>query len=298
MQRRILYTRAMRDGKNVLYINTGDKFLDKMTTRAHIKKAAIKHFKKTVGGKPDIEMTSTLIPEHERAVKNQIKSNELCPEYACPLYGDKPVDYCGPDKPLIMVIGEAPEFEDYELGTSSVSKSEKMLSHLLSAAKYMKEYGVTNVICCPPDDIEPTSIEKACCLNRLLSFLDYMKPKGVICVGDHAANTFFPLVGMQGEKSFPVNCLRTVDMGSMRFIHIKHPDWFLRKGVNIAGQVKNKRIREEVEDTIFSLKLFKEMITTVKVPKRKQGWSWVDQIDRLLSQEIKRGRLLVPADKK
>jgi len=299
VRRRILFLRATRGEDTVLYAREGGRYLDKLTTRKRLKQAARAHFKGAVGGKPAIACATIPYPDESWAKASLLKvNNDLCPGKVCTLYGERPVFFRGRKKPLIVAIGEAPGAKEAETGTPFVGRSGKLLDWMFANAGFGQDYAITNtVLCRPPNNRDPHHWEKACCLIRLLAFLDNTKPKGVVLIGAHAARTFFPIADPQkGEKNLPVNCNRTVNFGGMRFLHIRHPAWWLRQGVKSSGKVYNKKVKEQLEEAVFSLKLFRELTVESRVPQKFRNWSWLGHSETLLSRELEKGSLLVPAD--
>jgi DNA polymerase len=267
---------------------------DTVGFRELFEKSARKHFKKAIGGNPTIHSAS--LPLSTQSNGSLIKlGKQLCPGEVCTLHGRRKVFMRGSTDPLIVLIGEAPGAQEEKTGRPFVGRSGKFLDKLLAQAGYRQEYAILNTLLCrPPDNRDPERWEKACCLTRLLTYLDVLKPKGVVCIGRHAAQTFFPIAGIKGESNLPVNCNRTVGAPPMmRFLHIRHPSYYLRNG---GFKAKKANIKEEIEETAFVLKLFRELITENRT--NKTGWVWLSKTDALLKRELKKGALLVPAEEK
>jgi DNA polymerase len=295
MQRRVLFIRAQHGLDVSLYALKGTEKLDKPTRRKQLTKSVVKQFKRSYGGVPETFFSSLPLLETEQVRASTLPkiNNDFCPSKVCTLNKARKVFFRGATKPLIVLVGEAPGEEEALTGTPFVGRSGKLLDELLARAGYRGEFAITNtVLCRPPHNREPEYWEKRCCLIRLFAFLEKTKPKGVICIGQHASSLFFPIAyPLTGENNLPVNCCRTIDMGAMRFLHIRHPSFILRKG---GLSTKDKATKELIDDTVFTMKLFRDLIQSTRVPKNKT-WTWMPKLDVLLQREYKLGHLLVPA---
>lgn len=288
--RRVLFIRASDGADTILYARDSKNGFDKgIITNAK------KHFQKAVQTAPKITNHFVPFPTSNWVAESSFLqiNNALCPEKTCSLHGARKVYFRGSLKSSVVLVGEAPGFKEAMIGVPFVGRSGELLDKILAAAGYRQDYCITNtVLCHPQGNRDPQRWEKACCLPRLLAFLEKVKPKGVICVGTHAASTFWPIALPQPDESnLPVNCIRTVDMGVIRFLHIRHPAYILRKG---GLTTRDRKTKDLIEDTIFTLKLFLEMLGR-RVPGKNE-WRWTPHLKQLLSREFKKGDLLVPAD--
>ena len=295
---RARFLRASDGADTVLYVrNEPRQNAPLPKADAGFAQAAVRSFKRSIGTVPKIAEGVVPFPTPEWVAGQSLLSvnNALCPGSVCTLHGARKVYFRGSPRASIAVIGEAPGQEEDACGVPFVGRSGRLLEELLSRAGFRQDYIVTNtVLCRPPGNRDPERREKVCCLPRLLAFLEKVKPKGVVCVGAHAAETFFPIAAPQkGEANLPVNCLRTLDLGAMRFLHIRHPAYILRKG---GLNSKDKVTKELVEDTVFTLNLFLDQIKRTRVPKSKT-WLWTPHLPKLMEREYRRGEdLLVAAE--
>lgn len=261
----------------------------------HATHAAAAHFRRSIGTRPYVVEGFVQEPTREWVSSGPlIRANNLCPGHACTLRGTRKVYFRGSPRAKIVVVGEAPGWEESVSGVPFVGRSGKLLDELLARAGFRQNYIVTNTcLCRPPSNRDPERWEKACCLPRLLAFLEKVRPLGVVCVGAHAADTFFPIAAPQrGETGLPLNCIRTVDLGAMRFLHVRHPAYILRKG---GLKSRSKETQELVEDTVFTLNLFLDQIKQTRVPRNKT-WRWTQHLKTLMAHELTRGKLLEPAE--
>lgn len=268
---------------------------DTISFRRQLLVSAERRFKKRYKTSCLASLSSLPVVDHSWRTKPLVEvSTSLCPANCCTLEGQPQAHYRGEEKPLIAIIGEGPGEEEAKYGKPFIGRSGKLLDALTSSAGFRQDYIVLNtVVCRPPGNRPPTRQEKLCCLPRLLAVLQRTKPKGVVLVGREAADLFSPVVDLQKKETYlPTNCVRTVNLGAMRFLHIRHPSYYLRKG---GLQTTNKEIKTEIEDTIFVLQLFKEFCKKGR-PINKQVWNWQDCFNAIAKRERHEGNLLVSAD--
>lgn len=90
----------------------------------------------------------------------------------------------GPSKADIMIIGEGPGEDEDEQGRPFFGRAGKLLTQALeSAGLKREEVFITNVVKCrPPENREPTIVERDTCMNNYLyKQIELVNPK-VICL--------------------------------------------------------------------------------------------------------------------
>jgi len=130
----------------------------------------------------------------------QIKNCDKCPLYknrknAVPGEGDW--------KSKIMLIGEAPGFNEDEQGRPFVGRAGKLLEEFLnSIGKKREEVFITNVVKCrPPNNRQPEEEEVKVCTSLYLDKqIELIKPKLIICLGNVSANYIFKKFGLKFES--------------------------------------------------------------------------------------------------
>jgi uracil-DNA glycosylase family 4 len=282
MQGYVGYVLASSKEESSLYIRTGGQvILDK---QQHFRRAVRNHFKKTQGSKPKTSFDAIPLPDPAWSRESLVRVlNDLCPSKVCSLAGPRKVFFKGSMKPKVVFVGEAPGAVEEETGVPFAGKAGEMLGKLIIMFGFKpSEYAVTNtVLCRPPGNRDPHHHEKLCCLPRLLAFLEKLKPRAVVAVGKVAASTFFPIAAPQkGESNLPLNCIRAINNGVMRFVHIRHPMYWGYRGGLLAA--KNK---EEIDDTVFTMGLLRDFLMEKPV---KGKWSWTVNQYILMKREINR----------
>jgi len=280
---KLTYVRAHKGEDSALYVwNGGGGPSRAAQVRAQ--------FEGSFGLRPRIDSASIRRPDAKWARKSLLSCNNLlCPTPVCPLGGGRKVYFRGSMDPDFVFIGEAPGASEEEHGVPFCGPSGRLLDWFINKAHLNHSFALLNtVLCRPPENRDPTREEKACCLPRLLAVLDRLKPKAVVLVGAHAAGLFDPVTLMKGESSLAPNIVRTLEMGAMRFVHVRHPAWLLRR-----GGVKAKQNAEIVEDTVWTLGHLKEMASS---PSRAaKPWSWTSRLPLLLRTEMRRATRLSAA---
>jgi len=130
----------------------------------------------------------------------QIKNCDKCPLYknrknAVPGEGDW--------KNKIMLIGEAPGFNEDEQGRPFVGRAGKLLEEFLnSIGKRREEVFITNVVKCrPPNNRQPEEEEiKTCTSSYLDKQIELIRPKLIVCLGNVSAKYIFNKFGLEFES--------------------------------------------------------------------------------------------------
>jgi len=92
----------------------------------------------------------------------------------------------------VMFVGEAPGADEDAQGVPFVGRAGQLLTRIIERVMKMKreEVYICNVIKCrPPGNRDPLDSEKAACLPYLSRQLELVKPKVIVALGRHAANT-------------------------------------------------------------------------------------------------------------
>lgn len=104
----------------------------------------------------------------------------------------------------LMVIGEAPGFEEDRQGEPFVGRAGQLLNAMLKAVGFERgDVYIANILKCrPPDNRDPQPGETAECLPYLRRQIELVAPRAILCVGRIAAQavlaTAAPLGRLRG----------------------------------------------------------------------------------------------------
>jgi len=176
----------------------------------------------------------------------------------CPLHKNRKnaVPGEGNWKNKIMIIGEAPGFNEDEQGKPFVGKAGKLLNEFLSSiGKRRVDVFITNVVKCrPPNNRQPEEEEIRICTSLYLDKqIEFIKPKIIVCLGNVSANYIFKKFGLKFEsmnkshgKVFSVSNLFI----QTKIIATYHPAAILRNQNLMAIAKSDWEIVKEIIDTI------------------------------------------------
>lgn len=130
----------------------------------------------------------------------------------------------------IVFIGEAPGKKEDEQGVPFIGASGTFLNHMLAAAGMERsDVYITNVVKYrPPNNRDPSKVEKAAFLPYLLRQLEVIKPKLVVTLGRHSMEYFLP-GAVIGDVHGQVHDV-TIDGQQWRVVPLYHPAAALYNG--------------------------------------------------------------------
>jgi uracil-DNA glycosylase len=106
-------------------------------------------------------------------------------------------------KSRIMLIGEAPGFNEDEQGRPFVGRAGKLLEEFLSSiGKKREDVFITNVVKCrPPSNRQPEEDEIKICTSLYLDKqIELIKPKLIVCLGNVSASYIFKKFDLKFES--------------------------------------------------------------------------------------------------
>jgi DNA polymerase len=123
----------------------------------------------------------------------------------CPLHKNRKnaVPGEGNWKSRIMLIGEAPGFNEDEQGRPFVGRAGRLLEEFLSSVgKKREDVFITNVVKCrPPNNRQPEEDEIKICTSLYLDKqIELIKPKIMVCLGNVSASYIFKKFGLKFES--------------------------------------------------------------------------------------------------
>ena len=175
----------------------------------------------------------------------------------CPLHQNRSraVPGEGPENAEIMLIGEAPGFNEDKQGRPFVGAAGQFLEKLLASANLSREdVFITNTVKCRPlNNRDPLPVEMAACRKYLDRQIAAIAPKVIVTLGRHSLTSFLPKETITKARGKP----RIVN-GTTLF-PMYHP----------AAALHQQRLREVIEADIKKLPTLLKEIPPVE--KEREG---------------------------
>jgi uracil-DNA glycosylase family 4 len=137
----------------------------------------------------------------------------------------------GPCPANIMIVGEAPGFNEDRQGEPFVGAAGKLLDTLLARIGLGRpDVYITNVLKCrPPQNRDPMPNEAEACSPYLARQLALIQPKVVLILGRHALERLLP-----GQGSISRIHGSLVKRGDVAYVPLFHPAAALHNGALVA----------------------------------------------------------------
>ncbi|HXN78684.1 MAG TPA: uracil-DNA glycosylase [Candidatus Dormibacteraeota bacterium] len=137
----------------------------------------------------------------------------------------------GPCPADIMIVGEAPGFNEDRQGEPFVGAAGKLLDTLLARIGLSRaDVFITNVLKCrPPMNRDPMPNEAESCSPYLKRQLELVRPKVVLILGRHALERLMP-----GQGSITRVHGTLVKRGGVAYVPLYHPAAALHNGALVA----------------------------------------------------------------
>ncbi|HKC19682.1 MAG TPA: uracil-DNA glycosylase [Candidatus Dormibacteraeota bacterium] len=137
----------------------------------------------------------------------------------------------GPCPATIMIVGEAPGFNEDRQGEPFVGAAGKLLDTLLARIGLSRsDVYITNVLKCrPPMNRDPMPNEAEACSPYLKQQMDLVRPKVVLILGRHALERLMP-----GQGSISRIHGSLIRRGDVAYVPLYHPAAALHNGSLVA----------------------------------------------------------------
>ncbi len=135
-----------------------------------------------------------------------------------------------PDSEIVF-IGEAPGKKEDETGIPFVGAAGKFLAEMLASIGMKREdIYITNIVKYrPPENRDPTLLEKEQCADWLRAELELIKPKLIVFLGRHSMNHFFPDLKISDAHGKLIQT-KLHDFPTTNFLPLYHPAAALYNG--------------------------------------------------------------------
>ena len=140
----------------------------------------------------------------------------------------------GPCPANLMIVGEAPGFNEDRQGEPFVGAAGKLLDTLLARIQLSRaDVYITNVLKCrPPMNRDPMPNEAEACSPYLKEQLALVKPKVVLILGRHALERLLP-----GQGSISRIHGSLIKRGDLAYVPLYHPAAALHNG-SLVGDLE------------------------------------------------------------
>lgn len=130
-----------------------------------------------------------------RIIRDEVLSCTKCPLYKSRTY---PVIGQGNHQASIVLVGEAPGFNENKTGRPFCGKAGEVLDEILKSVNLKREeIYITNILKCrPPGNRNPRPNEIEACTPYLLRQLEIIQPKTVGCLGNFATSFIMKHYGL------------------------------------------------------------------------------------------------------
>ena len=137
----------------------------------------------------------------------------------------------GPCPANVMIVGEAPGFNEDRQGEPFVGAAGKLLDTLLARIELSRaDVYITNVLKCrPPMNRDPMPNEVEACSPYLREQMALVKPKVVLILGRHALERLMP-----GQGSISRIHGSMIRRGDVAYVPLYHPAAALHNGSLVA----------------------------------------------------------------
>jgi uracil-DNA glycosylase family 4 len=126
----------------------------------------------------------------------------------------------------VMFVGEAPGADEDRTGVPFVGRAGQLLTDIITKGMGLArdEVRIANVLKCrPPENREPTSLEKTTCTPWLDRQIELCAPEVIIPLGRHAAMHMLGIEATMGAMRAKVH-----ERGGRKIVPTFHPAYLLR----------------------------------------------------------------------
>ena len=177
----------------------------------------------------------------------------------CPLHQNRSraVPGEGPENAEIMLIGEAPGFNEDKQGRPFVGAAGQFLDKLLASANLSREqvYITNTVKCRPLNNRDPLPVEMAACRKYLDRQIEVIAPKVIVTLGRHSLTAFLPKETISKARAKP----RSVNGRTL--FPMYHP----------AAALHQQSLREVIEADIKKLPALLKEAPSPEPEKEREG---------------------------
>jgi uracil-DNA glycosylase len=178
-----------------------------------------------------------------------IDSMCLCERCELSEYRTQVVPYRGDPRTDIMIIGEAPGYDEDQSGRAMVGRTGSYLVSLFSeyGIPVNKLYITNTVMCRPLNNADPMKNQLLACAGWLIKHIEMVNPKYIVAVGRFAVKRLLPeCTGDQFKiTQMEGNIYKSPSFNNRTVLPLRHPSAILRNP--IGKEYYEKNVRKVVE---------------------------------------------------
>jgi len=180
---------------------------------------------------PKPESKSLSAPAERRELDRLHETIRSCKNCGLHATRTQAVPGVGPCPANVMIVGEAPGFNEDRQGEPFVGAAGKLLDTLLARIGLSRaDVYITNVLKCrPPMNRDPMPNEVESCSPYLKRQLELVQPKVVLILGRHALERLMP-----GQGSISRIHGSLIRRGDVAYVPLYHPAAALHNGALVA----------------------------------------------------------------
>jgi len=155
----------------------------------------------------------------------------------------------------IMFIGEAPGKNEDLQSKPFVGKSGLVLNEMLDniGLKRSNVY-ITNIVKCrPPDNRDPTGLEKIKCSMWLKKQIKIIKPKIIVTLGKHSYSSMYIIFDNIKKMKFYVGKMKT---NNLYYVKNGKNNFYIYKAIHPAATLYNHSLIEILYTQFEEIKIF------------------------------------------
>lgn len=150
----------------------------------------------------------------------------------------------GGKMPDVLFVGEAPGRLEVDNNRPFFpeARAGEIVRHVIKQLG-LKCYAIANVCCCRPvldgKDRTPETEERDWCVPHLNKFIDLIRPKTIICLGNTPAHTLLPHSYTKGAGVTKLSRLPPLYLNGIAYAAAFHPSYIARNGGIHSGEYKD-----------------------------------------------------------
>lgn len=131
-------------------------------------------------------------------IKTEVQACRRCADIVC--FRRQTVFGTGPLQPTVVFMGEAPGADEDQQGVPFVGRAGQLLTKIIQAMQLKREevFILNALKCRPPQNRTPSPEEIEACRPFVISQLDVLQPKYIVCLGAVAVRSLLGLTQSVG----------------------------------------------------------------------------------------------------